>query len=138
MSEILKVTKDSIYGTGRRKRAIARVWIIPNGSGAINVNERNYEEYFPNSLIQNYIKVPFSMVSSPLSLFNIRATIKGGGLKGQAGALRLGIVRALLQYDETNREELKKNGLVTRDPRVKERKKYGKPKARKSFQFSKR
>ncbi len=124
------------YGTGRRKRAIARVWIW-DGNGEISVNRKKAESYFsnPNHLV--YIHQPFSVVSMENKM-NVLATVMGGGSTGQAEAIRLGIARALLQMDESHKKALRIAGYLTRDRRVKERKKYGKRGARASFQFSKR
>lgn len=122
---------------GRRKQAIARVRIIP-GTGKVTVNGRDIEEYFPNKLHQQLINDPFTLLELS-SAYDVVATIHGGGPSGQAGALRLGIARALNEVDrENNRPGLKKAGFLTRDPRVKERKKAGLKKARKASQFSKR
>ncbi|MFD2674466.1 30S ribosomal protein S9 [Gulosibacter bifidus] len=122
---------------GRRKQAIARVRVVP-GSGKITVNGRDLDEYFPNKLHQQLITDPFTLLELTGS-YDVIAKIVGGGPSGQAGALRLGIARALNEIDrEHNRPELKKAGFLTRDPRVKERKKAGLKKARKAPQFSKR
>lgn len=124
------------YGTGRRKTSVARVFLRP-GKGSIKVNERNFDEYFPNKMIKMIIKQPLS-VTDTLDRFDIKATVKGGGISAQAGALRHGISKALLEYNKELRKRLKSEGLLTRDPRQKERKKYGQPGARKRFQYSKR
>lgn len=122
---------------GRRKQAVARVRVVP-GSGNITVNGRALDEYFPNKLHQQLINDPFTLLELNGS-YDVIATIHGGGPSGQAGALRLGIARALNEIDrEHNRPELKKAGFLTRDPRVKERKKAGLKKARKAPQYSKR
>ena len=124
------------YATGKRKRAIAKVWIQP-GSGRITVNSKEVKEYFMrDSLVMN-VKQPLTCTSTAES-YDINATVIGGGLSGQAGAFRLGVSRALLEVDSAHRAPLKRGGFLTRDARVVERKKYGRPGARKRFQFSKR
>ncbi|NUO18094.1 30S ribosomal protein S9 [bacterium] len=129
--------KDSrIYATGRRKTAIARVWLAP-GTGKISVNGKDVLGYFKRDVLQMLIERPLT-VTETMGKVDIHATVKGGGKSGQAGAFRLGISRALTVLDEAHRAVLRANDLMTRDPREKERKKYGKPGARKSFQFSKR
>jgi len=124
------------YATGRRKNASARVFLVP-GDGNITINKQTLEKYFTRPSHRILIKRPL-VLTEMLSRFNVKATIAGGGTSGQAGALSHGIARALLKADETLRPTLKKNGLLTRDPRMKERKKYGKRRARRSHQFSKR
>ncbi len=124
------------YGTGRRKTAIARVFLRP-GNGTIRVNRAPLEASFPTESLRTQIRLPL-VVAEQTDQFDILATTAGGGLSGQAGALRLGIARALLRYSTELRPRLKKAGLLTRDPRIKERKKYGMAGARKRFQFSKR
>ena len=124
------------YGTGRRKRAIARVWITP-GEGKITINGREFNEYLGRPILEILVKSPLVALGMD-GRFDIKAMAKGGGITGQAGAVQLGISRALLVYDAELRAELKKGGFLTRDSRVVERKKYGKAKARRSFQFSKR
>jgi len=124
------------YGTGRRKEAVARVWLFP-GSGEFEINGRNLDEYFPRQTLRNNVLQSLE-VSGSTGRYRIVATIKGGGISGQAGALSHGISRALVDCDETLRSDLKKAGLLRRDPRMKERKKYGLKKARKRPQFSKR
>ena len=124
------------YGTGRRKNAIARVW-VKRGSGKITVNGKDITVYFARPVLRMIINQPFAAVDR-LSNFDVVCTVVGGGLSGQAGAVRHGISRALDQYDETFHTTLRRNGFLTRDSRVVERKKYGKAKARRSFQFSKR
>ena len=124
------------YGTGRRKTSTARVYLRP-GSGEITVNRRQFVEYFPNEALQMIIRQPLSLTDT-LGKFDILVTVDGGGTAGQAGAVRHGITRALMEFNADLRPSLKKAGLVTRDPRQKERKKYGHKGARKRFQFSKR
>ena len=124
------------YGTGRRKDAVARVW-IKSGNGRIIVNDREIETYFARPVLRMIINQPFSAVDR-IGSFDVIATVKGGGLSGQAGAIRHGISRALDQVDTAFHTALRKGGFLTRDSRVVERKKYGKAKARRSFQFSKR
>ena len=124
------------YSTGKRKDAVARVW-IKKGSGQITVNKKPVEKYFARPTLQMIIQQAFSMTSAE-NQFDVMATVKGGGLSGQAGAVRHGLSKALTLFDEEFRGALKAAGFLTRDSRVVERKKYGKPKARRSFQFSKR
>jgi small subunit ribosomal protein S9 len=124
------------YGTGRRKTSTARVFLRP-GSGTITVNRKPLESSFPAESQRLLIRMPF-IVTETAERFDVLATTAGGGVTGQAGALRLGIARALLGYNEELRSALRKAGLLTRDPRAKERKKYGMAGARKRFQFSKR
>ena len=124
------------YGTGRRKTSTARVFLRP-GSGAITVNSRPLESSFPTETLRLVIREPL-IVTETGDRFDILATTAGGGVAGQAGALRLGIARALVRFDAELRARLRKAGLLTRDPRAKERKKYGMAGARKRFQFSKR
>jgi small subunit ribosomal protein S9 len=121
---------------GRRKQAIVRVRLMP-GTGKFTLNGRSLEQYFPNKVHQQLIRDPLTTVEKPES-FDIFATLKGGGITGQAGALRLAIARALIEVEPDDRPSLKKAGFLTRDPRVKERKKYGLKKARKAPQYSKR
>jgi small subunit ribosomal protein S9 len=124
------------YGTGRRKTSTARVYLRP-GSGAIKVNARAFDEYFPNEALRMIIRQPLSLTDT-VQKFDILVNVAGGGTAGQAGAVRHGITRALLEFNSDLRSTLKKAGLVTRDPRKKERKKYGQKGARARFQFSKR
>ncbi len=124
------------YATGKRKDAVARVWIKP-GSGKVVVNGREMKKYFARPVLQMILRQPFT-VAGVEDQFDVNATVKGGGLSGQAGAVKHGISKALQLYDPTLRSALKAAGFLTRDSRVVERKKYGKAKARKSFQFSKR
>jgi small subunit ribosomal protein S9 len=129
-------TKEQIWATGRRKSATAQVRIKP-GKGKYKINNKNVEDYFPSDAARGYIEQPL-LATETAGKFDISATIKGGGVIGQAGALRHGIARALIKYDDTLRSVLKNAGMLTRDSRVKERKKPGQPGARKRFQFSKR
>lgn len=124
------------YGTGRRKNSVARVWLRP-GEGKIQVNERPVDEFFLRPTLKMLLAQPLKLVGME-GKFDVLATVSGGGNSGQAGAIRLGIARALVRLDEATRTTLKKAGLLTRDPRVKERKKYGQRGARARFQFSKR
>ncbi len=124
------------YATGRRKSAVARVWVKP-GAGRISVNGRDAEVYFARPVLRMIINQPF-VVASRAQQFDVVCTVIGGGLSGQAGAVRHGISRALVAYDPNLRPPLKAGGFLTRDPRRVERKKYGLAKARRSFQFSKR
>mgnify|MGYP001298977431 CR=1 FL=1 len=124
------------YSTGKRKDAVARVW-IKKGSGKITVNKKPVEKYFARPTLQMIIQQAFSVISAE-NQFDVMATVKGGGLSGQAGAVRHGLAKALTIFDGELRGALKAAGFLTRDSRVVERKKYGKPKARRSFQFSKR
>ena len=124
------------YSTGKRKDAVARVW-IKKGSGQIIVNKKPVEKYFARPTLQMIIQQAFSVTSAE-NQFDVMATVKGGGLSGQAGAVRHGLSKALSIFDGELRGALKAAGFLTRDSRVVERKKYGKPKARRSFQFSKR
>lgn len=124
------------YGTGRRKSATARVFVRP-GSGEITVNRRTFEEYFQNEVHRMIIRQPLHLVDS-VGKYDVLVNVEGGGVAGQAGAVRHGITRALIDVNGEYRVRLKKAGFVTRDPRAKERKKYGQKGARKRFQFSKR
>ena len=128
--------KDSKYATGRRKRSIARVW-LKKGSGNIHVNGKKMNEYFKKMNLQIAILRPLSIVNRQ-NEFDARCSVKGGGLTGQAGAIRLGLARAILLFEPELKPALKKENLTTRDSRAVERKKYGRRKARRSFQFSKR
>ena len=127
---------NEILATGRRKCAVARVRMVP-GTGKVTVNGKNWEEYFTTEALRGFIAQPF-VVSSTVDKFDLNVRLDGGGMSGQAGALRHGIARALVAYDEAYRAVLKSNGMMTRDSRVKERKKAGQPGARTRFQFSKR
>jgi small subunit ribosomal protein S9 len=124
------------YGTGRRKKSTARVWIIP-GSGEIIVNKRSLDEYFGREVLKMILQQPLD-VAGQRGKLDIKVNVCGGGLSGQAGAIRHGLTRAMMEMDPELRAALKKAGFVTRDPRSVERKKYGRPGARKRFQFSKR
>ncbi len=124
------------YGTGRRKTASARVFLRP-GTGELTVNGRGFDIYFPNDVLKMIIKQPF-LITETAEKFDVLATVEGGGMSGQAGAIRHGISRALCEFNAELRGRLKAAGLLTRDPRKKERKKYGQKGARKRFQFSKR
>ena len=124
------------YGTGRRKESVARVWLKP-GSGEIVVNGRKMADYFGRSVLQTLVLQPFS-IAERLGRYDVFCTVRGGGLSGQAGAVRHGISRALVDYEPDLRPVLKAEGMITRDSRTVERKKYGLMKARRSFQFSKR
>jgi small subunit ribosomal protein S9 len=124
------------YGTGRRKTSSARVFLRP-GTGIITVNHREFERFFPTDVLRTTVKRPL-LVTETGEKFDVLATVAGGGVNGQAGAVRLGIARALIEFNAELRKQLKKDGLLTSDSRVKERKKYGLAGARKRFQFSKR
>ena len=124
------------YGTGRRKTSTARVYLRP-GAGAVQVNRKPFETYFPNETLRMIIRQPLQLTETA-NTFDVLVNVAGGGPAGQAGAIRHGITRALLEYNGDLRPTLKQAGLVTRDPRIKERKKYGQKGARKRFQFSKR
>ena len=128
--------KPYFYGTGRRKKSVARVRLYP-GSGAITINGRDIEDYFGLDTLKLIVNQPFAVTETE-GKFDIVANVQGGGFSGQAGAIRHGVARALLGADETYKPLLKKAGLLTRDPRMKERKKYGLKAARRAPQFSKR
>ncbi|NIQ38942.1 MAG: 30S ribosomal protein S9 [Proteobacteria bacterium] len=127
---------DKYYATGRRKTSVARIWLQP-GTGAFVVNKRTLDDFFGRETLKMIINQPFE-VTQTVGQFDVYANVHGGGISGQAGAIKHGIARALLGHDPEHREVLKKAGFLTRDPRVKERKKYGKRGARASFQYSKR
>lgn len=131
MAEVMK-----FYGTGRRKNAIARVWVKP-GTGNITINNRELSNYFDKATLEMIIRQPL-VLTSTLDKYDVVATVKGGGTTGQAGAVRHGLARALVAADPEMRPALKAAGFMTRDPRMKERRKYGLKKARKASQFSKR
>jgi small subunit ribosomal protein S9 len=130
------LSQTKSYGTGRRKSSIARVWLVP-GKGSIKINKRTLDNYFGRESLSTVVEKPLELVNKKNEL-DVFAKVEGGGITGQAGALQHGIARALLQYDPTLRPILKKEGLLTRDSRMKERKKYGQKGARARFQFSKR
>ena len=125
------------YGTGRRKSSVARVRVYPNGTGAITINGRDIDDYFGLDTLKLIVRQPMELTET-VGAFDIVCTVTGGGVTGQAGAIRHGLSRSLLQYNEELRPTLKQAGLLTRDPRMKERKKYGLKKARRAPQFSKR
>lgn len=122
--------------TGRRKTSIARIYLEP-GSGTILINGRSFEDYFPTSVKRYVVSQPFNTTNTS-GQYNVKVNVKGGGISGQSEAIRLGIARALVKIDTEHKPPMKALGLMTRDPRMVERKKFGKKKARKSFQFSKR
>lgn len=124
------------YGTGRRKTSTARVYLRPGG-GNVQVNHKAFESYFPNETLRMIIRQPMNLTETA-NKFDVLVNVAGGGPSGQAGAIRHGITRALIEYNADLRPTLKQAGLITRDPRIKERKKYGQKGARKRFQFSKR
>ena len=130
------MTAVQYYGTGRRKTSTARVFLRP-GAGTLTINRRTFEEFFPTEALRTQIKTPM-VLTETADKFDVLATVAGGGVSGQAGAVRLGIARALVTYNLELRKALKNEGLLTRDARAKERKKYGMAGARKRFQFSKR
>lgn len=127
---------NTFYATGRRKTSIARVWLKKEGNETL-INDTKLESYFPRETLRMMIQEPFE-VTKMANRFGVKVYVEGGGLSGQAGAIRLGIARALLEFDHNLRSVLRKNGLLTRDPREKERKKYGRKGARRSFQYTKR
>lgn len=129
-------TNPYFYGTGRRKKSVARVRVYP-GTGNITINDRNIDDYFGLETLKLIVRQPLALTGTT-EKFDIVCRVKGGGVTGQAGAIRHGLSRALLQYDEALRPALKKAGFLTRDPRMKERKKYGLKGARRAPQFSKR
>jgi small subunit ribosomal protein S9 len=130
------VADTQYYGTGRRKTSTARVYLRP-GAGEVKVNKKAFDQYFPNETLRMIIRQPLQLTETA-NKFDILVNVTGGGPSGQAGAIRHGITRALLDFNAELRPTLKQAGLVTRDPRIKERKKYGQKGARKRFQFSKR
>jgi small subunit ribosomal protein S9 len=132
----MTTTSDIYYGTGRRKGAVARVWLSP-GSGQVVINERGIDDYFPRATNRMVTVQPLSLTEQN-NKFNVKATVHGGGHSGQAAAIRHGLSRALCLAQADLRATLKKAGYLTRDARIKERKKYGQPGARKRYQFSKR
>jgi small subunit ribosomal protein S9 len=130
------VAEIEYYGTGRRKTSVARVYLRP-GTGKIKVNRREFDNYFPNQVLKMVIRQPL-LLTETADKFDILVNVGGGGSSGQAGAIRHGLARALVEYNAELRPRLKAAGFLTRDAREVERKKYGRPKARKRFQFSKR
>ena len=132
-----KSKKPYLYGTGRRKSSVARVHLFPNGTGAITINGRDIDDYFGLETLKLIVRQPLA-VAEVEGKFDLVVRVGGGGVSGQAGAIRHGLARALLQYDENLRAALMKAGFLTRDPRMKERKKYGLKAARRAPQFSKR
>ena len=132
-----KCKRPYMYGTGRRKSSVARVHLIPNGTGVITINGRDIDDYFGLETLKLIVRQPFAATDT-MGKFDVEATVTGGGVTGQAGAIRHGIARALLQVEDSYRAPLKAAGLLTRDPRMKERKKYGLKAARRAPQFSKR
>ena len=129
--------KPYVYGTGRRKSSVARVHLFPGGTGTITINGRDIDDYFGLETLKYIVRQPLTKTDMTGKV-DINATVKGGGVTGQAGAIRHGISRALLLVDESYRQPLKESGFLTRDPRMKERKKYGLKAARRAPQFSKR
>ncbi len=129
-------TRVRYYGTGHRKNAVARVWLAP-GTGQVTINDRPASRYLGRLVLEKLIAQPFLQTRTE-GRFDVMVKCKGGGISGQAGAIRHGISKALLEVDPENRPVLRRSGLLTRDPRVKERKKYGRKRARRGFQFSKR
>jgi small subunit ribosomal protein S9 len=136
LTENILDNKERAYATGKRKNSIARVW-IKRGNGEIKINGKALDKYFSRPVLQMIVNQPLDVVKADNS-YEIMASVKGGGLSGQAGAIRHGISKALSLYDQSNRPPLKKVGFLTRDPRVVERKKAGLAKARRSYQFCKR
>ena len=132
-----KTKRPYMYGTGRRKSSVARIHLIPNGSGVITVNGREIDDYFGLETLKLIVRQPL-VATGTTGKVDVEATVRGGGVSGQAGAIRHGIARALVVLDENYRSTLKAAGLLTRDPRMKERKKYGLKVARRAPQFSKR
>jgi len=130
------MAEDRYYATGKRKSAVARVWLTP-GDGEIQVNKRPVNDYFPNETLRMIIMQPFELTNT-VGKFNMAVNVQGGGMSGQAGAVRHGASKALTAYENGFRDVLKKAGFITRDPRTKERKKYGQKGARARFQYSKR
>ncbi len=139
MNELETATPEAatlLRGTGRRKQSIARVRLMP-GNGAILINKRSFEEYFPREALRLEIRAPL-LLTHQLGKYDVLVRVEGGGISGQAGAIKLGIARALAQLDAAHRTSLRGAGLLTRDPRERERKKYGQKGARKRFQWTKR
>lgn len=129
-------TVSRFYATGRRKNSIARVWLMP-GNGKVTINDRTMDQYFGRAVLKMIIRQPFE-ITGTVDKYDVLVSVLGGGNSGQAGAIRHGISKALLSMDAESRGKLRKEGLLTRDPRAKERKKYGQKGARARFQFSKR
>jgi small subunit ribosomal protein S9 len=128
---------EVINTIGRRKKSVARLY-VSKGKGAFVINKRDLETYFPSQILQNKIKEPFTLTEMDAAGFDLKVNVSGGGVTGQAEAIRLAIARALVEYDQELKPALKAESLMTRDPRMVERKKFGQKKARKKFQFSKR
>ena len=137
MAKATTKKKIQYWGTGRRKKAVARVRLIPGGNGTIVINNKSIDEYFCLDTLKYIVRQPLTLTDT-LSKYDVIVNVNGGGYTGQAGAIRLGVARALLEAEEGCRPALKKEGFLTRDPRAKERKKYGLKKARRAPQFSKR
>jgi small subunit ribosomal protein S9 len=133
----LAIGSVTYYGTGHRKNATAKVWLVPNGSGTITVNNKTLPDYLCRRALEMIVMQPFE-ITSTVGQYDVKAKVLGGGISGQAGALRHGISKALIEADPELRPTLRRLGYLTRDPRVKERKKYGRKRARRGFQFSKR
>ena len=132
----MAVEKNAFYATGRRKRAVARVWMMP-GSGAVQINHRDIDDYFGRATSKMILRQPLELTET-IGRYDLHVNVSGGGLSGQADAIQHGITRALLKLNPTFRPALKRAGYITRDPRIKERKKYGQRGARARYQFSKR
>lgn len=130
------MAEKTYYATGKRKNAIARVW-MKEGTGVITINKREFDEYFTRDILKRLIMQPLA-ITDKKNKFDCHINVRGGGISGQAGAIKHGISKALVEFDEDLKSALKKAGFLTRDSRVKERKKYGQPGARKRFQYSKR
>ena len=130
------MTENKFYSTGRRKTSVARVYLKP-GEGKILINKKDADAYLMRETLKMIIMQPFELTGTT-GQYDVSVNVNGGGISGQAGAIRLGLARALVEFDESFRSPLRKEGLLTRDPRIKERKKYGQPGARKRYQFSKR
>ena len=137
MAKVSAKKKVQFWGTGRRKKSIARVRLVPNGNGTITINKRSIDEYFGLDTLKYIVRQPLNTTNT-LEKYDVVVNVRGGGISGQAGAIRHGIARAMVAADEANKPALKKAGLLTRDHRMKERKKYGLKGARRAPQFSKR
>jgi small subunit ribosomal protein S9 len=131
------MSENRYYATGKRKSSVARCWLIPGGEGNVTINSRALDDYFGRETDHNILRQPL-VLTETLNQFDVMATVRGGGTSGQAGAIRHGIARALLEFNPELRQTLKRAGFLTRDARKKERKKYGQPGARARFQYSKR